>query len=190
MRAPESADLPARWRSSPPDCLRHRTPAVAGPPPSAPGRLPGQPPRCVVLQSGESLPASSRTSRSLTGRRVHLEPGQLTPVDDRLARCPRRELHVEEHQVVQGPRPRLHRPGARSAANRAQSLPPRGRHRGSVNPQSTESKAISPFFQRAIATSICPLRCLIWPCMTHSHNCVELSDRSGEVCNNLTASSA
>ena len=81
MRAPESADLPARWRSSPPDCLRHRTPAVAGPPPSEPGRLPGQPPRCVVLQSGESLPASSRTSRSLTGRRVHLEPGQLTPVD-------------------------------------------------------------------------------------------------------------
>ena len=171
MRAPESANLPARWRSSPPDCLRHRTPAVAGPPPSEPGRLPGQPPRCVVLQSGESLPASSRTSRLLTGWRVHLEPGQLTPADDR-------------------PASRWHRPGARSAANRAQSFPPRGRHRGSVNHQSTESKAISSFFQRAITTSICSLCRLFLPCVTHSHNCLGLSDRSGEVCNNSTASRA
>ena len=68
--------------------------------------------------------------------------------------------------------------------------PPRGRHKGSVNRQSTESKPISPFFQRAIATSICPLCCLFWPCMTHFHNCVGSSDRSGEVPNNLTASSA
>ena len=136
MRAPESADLPARWRSSPPDCLRHRTPAVAGPPPSAPGRLPGQPPRCVVLQSGESLPASSQTSRSLTGRRVHLEPGQLTPADDRPARCPRRELHVEEHQVVQArvsvapPRSAI---GSQSRTVSPSQRAPQGKRQSSIN---------------------------------------------------------
>ncbi len=172
----------------------------------------------AVGSGGCDAPRASRPARHHPGCRTQARPSHLFPglqVTDRAAMyarnlgedstpsrassrrsmigplaVPRRELHVEELQVVQGPRPRLHRPGARSAANRAQSFPPRGRHRGSVNRQSTESKAISPFFQRAIATSICPLRCLFWPCMTHSHNCVGLSDRSGEVCNNLTASSA
>ena len=133
-RARPCADRPPRLCSEPCASAAFRRPRADDP--SEPSPLPGQPPRCVVLQSRESLPASSRTSRSLTARRVHLEPGHLTPADDRPARCPRRELHVEEHQVVQArvsvapPRSAL---GSQSRTVLPSQRAPQGKRQVSIN---------------------------------------------------------